>query len=192
MNKKLIQFLAGLEAHGIKNDEHATSYASKYLNLEKAAAELISLFIKIKQPKNILEIGTSNGYSTIWFAAAINENGKIVTVEISANKISEARANFQKAGLLHKIELVHSDAATFFQANDVKYDIIFLDANRKEYIGYVEQIKSSLRPGGLIICDNAISHQAELADFQRHLADSDKFESMTIPVGKGVIVALNK
>lgn len=192
MNKILSDFLKNLEVHGVKNDEKVNNYGSKYLNLEKDAAELISLLIKLKQPKNILEIGTSNGYSTIWFASALNEGGKIVTVEKLKRKIEEAQSNFEKVKLLHKIELVESDAGEYFQHNNIKYDIIFLDANRKEYMKYVDRIESSLQKGGLIICDNAISHQDELSEFKQHFLKSDKYETITIPVGKGLIVATNK
>ena len=148
MNKTLSDFLEHLEAHGIRNDEKETSYQAKYLNLDREAAELISLLIRLKQPRSILEIGTSNGYSTIWLAVALNEGGKIVTVEKSKRKIAEARANFEKVQLLHKIELVEAEASKYFQDNALKYDVLFLDANRKEYMAYVDKIEFALRDGG--------------------------------------------
>ena len=188
MDKSLGELLDELEAYGIKSDNSAEEYSSKYLNLEREAAELICLLIKLKRPKKILEIGTSNGYSTIWFASVLQEGGKIITVERSKKKLQEASANFAKANLHEKIEIVEAEANEFFQSNRTKYDIIFLDANRKEYMNYVERMEASIQNDGLIICDNALSHKDELSDFHQHFIDSKHFDIITISVGKGVMV----
>ena len=189
MNLILRDYLKKLESQGQKNDSEVSDYDSKYLNLERDAAAFICLLIKIKQPKNFLEIGTSNGYSTIWFASALNDAANILTVEKSKRKIVEARTNFERVHLSHKIEIVESDAAEFMRNNRTKYDVIFLDANRKEYMNYIGSIESSLSDRGLIICDNAISHREELSDFTEYMIHSDHYDTITVPVGKGVLVA---
>ena len=150
MKQFVIDHLKKLKCQGEKNDNEVSDYDSKYLNLERDAASFICLLIKIKQPKNMLEIGTSNGYSTIWFASALNEAAQILTVEKSKMKIAEARTNFEKVHLAHKIQLIESDAGEFMSNNRTKFDVIFLDANRKEYMNYVDSIVSSLNDGGLI------------------------------------------
>lgn len=192
MNEKLTTLLKRLELLGINNDKIVDDYESKYLNLEKKAAQFISFLVKLKQPKQILEIGTSNGYSTIWLASSLPEDGKITTVEKLKRKIIEAKSNFEKAGLLHKIELVEADANEYFIKNEDKFNVIFLDANRKEYMNYVDRIELSLEKNGLIICDNAISHKEELMDFNKYFENSDNYESILVSIGKGIILILKK
>lgn len=190
MNEKITTLLNTLELLGINNDQAVDDYESKYLNLEKEAAQFIVFLIKLTKAKRILEIGTSNGYSTIWLASALPEDGKVITVEKFNRKVIEAKSNFEKAELLHKIELIEADAHDYFKSNEAKFDLLFLDANRKEYMNYIDYIESALEINGLIICDNAISHKEELIEFKQYFENSEAYESILVSIGKGILLVL--
>src|SRR4030095_4104490 len=105
------------------------------------------------------EIGTSNGYSTLWLADAAREiGGSVTTVELAEYKIGLASANFARSGLSPLIKLVHDDAGDFLpRRGPSAYDLIFLDSERSKYPQWWPRLRRTLRPGGLFVVDNATS-----------------------------------
>lgn len=186
---ELEDFLSELEVEGINNDSKAVDRSHKQLNITKDTGEFLTVLVKASGAETILEVGTSNGYSTLWLAAAIPDSGKVTTLEIQQHKIDQAKVNFDRSGLADKIEIIKSPAAEYFKQLDKQYDLIFLDAERVEYMGFSKKVISSLRIGGLLICDNAISHEAELTAFIQFIKGSDRFSTSLVPVGKGEFVA---
>src|SRR5271154_4971512 len=101
MNRQLIDLLAEIERHGRENDERETDRARKMLNLEPETAQLLSILARSAKATRVLEIGTSNGFSTIYLATAVAEmGGKVISIERSPDKQSMARENLVRAGLL--------------------------------------------------------------------------------------------
>ncbi|MGY8872490.1 MAG: O-methyltransferase [Pseudomonadales bacterium] len=186
---KLENLLYELEIEGIKNDSEASDRSYKQLNITKDTGEFLTILVKASNAETILEVGTSNGYSTLWLAAAIPDSGKVITLEIQQHKIDQAKINFDRSGLGRKIEVVKSDASEYFELSDNKFDFIFLDAERTEYINFSKEIISSLRIGGLLVCDNAISHKEEMIEFIEFIKGSNQFTTSLVPVGKGEFVA---
>jgi len=186
---KLAALLEEIENDGIKNDAKVTDRSYKQLNISKDTGEFLSVLIKSSQAKSICEVGTSNGYSTLWLADAIPGDGKITTLEIQQHKIDQALHNFNRSGLSHKIEVINSDALKFFKNSENTFDFIFLDAERTEYISFAKELISALRTGGLLVCDNAISHKEELAEFIEYIQNSKQFSTSLVPVGKGEFIA---
>ncbi|MBL0340094.1 MAG: O-methyltransferase [Bacteroidetes bacterium] len=110
--------------------------------------------------KRVLELGTLGGYSTIWMARALPENGKLITVEIDAAHGELARQNIERAGLSNKVEVKIGQAMDILQTLIAEkaepFDLIFIDADKPPYTEYFEHAISLSRPGSVIICDNVI------------------------------------
>jgi predicted O-methyltransferase YrrM len=189
VNKALAALLTELEQHGSQHDEVASSRAEKMLNITHDTGQFLSLLVKATQSQDVLEIGTSNGYSTLWLADALPATGSVTTVELSENKVAQAAENFKRADLSEKIQQVQGDAQGFFNELDKQFDFIFLDAERVEYMNFVSQVIAALKPGAVLVCDNATSHAEELKDFVGFIERHPDFTSCTVPVGKGEFVA---
>ncbi|MBZ9559969.1 MULTISPECIES: O-methyltransferase [unclassified Modicisalibacter] len=185
----LDELLAELEELGDRHDATAETKARKYLNITRETGEFLTVLIKAGAVRHILEVGTSNGYSTLWLAAALPDGGHVTTLEISPDKADQARDNFQRAGLAHRITLVREDASRYLERAAGPFDLIFLDADRASYRGLAETIVALVRPGGLLVCDNALSHADEMRAFIDYINDSGAFTTTTVPVGKGEFVA---
>ena len=107
MDQHLTALLAEIEEHGREHDARETEHSRKMLNLEPDTARLVYIFARSSGAKRILEIGTSNGYSTIWLASAAAETGgRVTTIDKSAEKQAMARENLRRAGLLDCVELL--------------------------------------------------------------------------------------
>jgi predicted O-methyltransferase YrrM len=162
------------------------------LNITRDTGEFLSVLVQATLARRVLEIGTSNGYSTLWLARAARAiGGAVTTLEISDYKIDLARQNFSRSGLASAITLVQDDAGRVLERTaDASFDLIFLDAERPEYPGWWPHLKRVLRPGGLLVVDNATSHPEEMAPFVALVnADAD-FTTSLVPVGNGEFLAV--
>jgi predicted O-methyltransferase YrrM len=162
----------------------------RMFNITRDTGQFLTVLVHATAARRVLEIGTSNGYSTLWLAEAARAiGGTITTVESADEKTRLASANFARSGLSAFITLIHDDAGRFLHRTDHSaYDLIFLDSERPKYPGWWPQLRRVLRPGGLLVVDNATSHAAQLAPFVA-LVDSAEFSTCLIPVGKGEFLA---
>src|SRR5690348_7847661 len=112
LGAKLDPLLRELETQGQRNDAVEKDRKKKFLNLERPTAELIYLLLQVSRRKHVLEIGTSNGYSTIWIAAALNaaDNATLASIEILPEKLAMARNNLARAGFGSRVELLVGNA----------------------------------------------------------------------------------
>lgn len=177
-----------LEALGEENDRHQQLRSEKLLNITRDTGEFLNVLVRASKSKRILEISTSNGYSTLWFASSIPDDGKVTTVECNDSKIHRALENFNRAGLLHKIEILKGDAAETVADLSGEYDLIFLDVERSQYESMITSLLRVLKPDGLIVCDNALSHRPELEGFIRYFDNNPCYAASLVPVGKGEYV----
>ena len=192
MNQHLSAFVAELYASGVAHDAAQPDRLLKHRNLEPATAALLSLTVRIAGACRVVEIGTANGYSTIWLADAVGDTGgHLVSIDTTAN--DEARANLARAdalqpGLLKRVELRHEDGGTYLtRISDGSVDLLFLDAERVEYPRWWPHPVRVLRQGGLLAIDNVLSHADEVAPFLALLArDAATLVSATVAVGKGL------
>ncbi len=192
MNQKLAALIAELETFGVENDARATAREDKLLNIPRDTGEFLVVLVRSARAKRILEIGTSNGLSTLWLAYAVQPlNGTVVTIEISEPKMNMARANFARAELLSFVDSHLADARDFLQDSLAStFDFIFLDAERSQYVEMWQDVQRVLAPGGLIVVDNAISHAHELVDFVKTVRHSEEYNTSLVPVGKGEFLIL--
>ena len=143
-------------------------------NISRETGEFLHNLIKQFKPQNILEVGTSNGYSTIWLASAAKEFGKVTTIEIDENKIKLAKENFKKANL-DNIHLVYGNALKIIPELNEEFDFVFLDAVKKDYLKYLKSIK--LSKGAIITAHNVVSHKNKMLDYLEFVKSN--FESRT-------------
>jgi predicted O-methyltransferase YrrM len=127
---------------------------NKAINIGADEGKLLQLFLKIINAKNVLEVGTLYGYSTIWLARALPKGGKITTFEKEEKNAKIAKENFKKANLQNKIEVVIGDAKENLKKINGKFDAIFIDAEKSGYPIYFKESKRLIRKGGLIMADN--------------------------------------
>jgi predicted O-methyltransferase YrrM len=184
--------LKELERFGAENDARAGQRSEKMLNITPETGELLAILASGIKARRVLEIGTSNGYSTLWLANAMKAaSGLVVTVEVSAAKVEMARQNFERAGLSHWIRQELMDADEFLRKQPpAQFDFLFLDSDREHYLAWWPRLQSALVPGGLLIVDNAISHAAEMELFISQVRATAGWRSVIIPIGNGELIAL--
>ncbi|UQG57365.1 O-methyltransferase [Marinobacter sp. M3C] len=188
MSKVRIALLDEIERRGVDNDYSAVHRADKYLNITRDTGEFLFLFVQATGALRVLEFGTSNGFSTSWLALALPDDGRIVTVDNRLVRHDEAKENFCSLGISDKIDMVHQDFADYLKCSEDYFDLIFLDGDRSLYLSVVDDLLRRLPPGGVIICDNAVSHEAELRSFMHYFDNLEGFSTVLLPLGKGEYV----
>ncbi|MHB2037056.1 MAG: O-methyltransferase [Nitrososphaerales archaeon] len=196
MNEDLTRLLAQIYEYGTDHDFKIKNHTEQMLNITPDTGVFLSILIQAIKANSILEIGTSNGYSTIWIADALRSigGGRVTTVEVSEKKMTMAKENFQKSGLSRYIISHQQDARVFLRAQVAESaDLVFLDAERPQYVSYWNDIDRVLKTGGLLVVDNALSPKPEeLVDFLKLLNGSGRYLSLTVPIGKGEMIALKQ
>jgi predicted O-methyltransferase YrrM len=189
---QLAALVSELEVFGQMNDAATTDRPRRMLNITRDTGEFLAVLVKAMDARQVLEIGTSNGYSTLWLAGAAREiGGSVTTVESSEFKLGMASANFARSGLGACICLVHDDAGRVLKrTGDAGFDLIFLDSERPEYPGWWPDLKRVLRPGGLLVVDNATSHAEQMAPFVALVRADAEFATSLVPVGNGEFLAV--
>ena len=161
----------------------------------------LSFISKIKSPDKILEIGTYTGYSTICLAEGLSKNGKIDTIDKNEELIKIQNKYFEESGYRNKI-IQHTGYALDILKNlNEKYDIIFIDADKENYINYFNQVSNKLSKNGIIISDNVLwsgkvldSNQMDeetstLVQFNKIINDDKRFKSIILPIRDGISIS---
>ena len=191
MTESLQELLIELEQFGLSNDSAIPDRPRRMLNITRDTGEFLSVLARGMNAQRVLEIGTSNGYSTLWLALAAKAvKGHVTTVELSDFKLDLAVKNFKRSGLLPFITQVHGEAGALLRRSpEFSFDLVFLDSERSEYLGWWPDIKRVIRKGGLLIVDNATSHSAEMAPFVAVVSEDTEFTTCTVPIGNGEFLA---
>ncbi len=193
MDENLNKLLDGIYRNGQKHDSHNNVHEERMLNITPDTGTFLSILIQSSKARNILEIGTSNGYSTIWIADAVSRNGgNVTTLEVSKAKHETANRNFQESGLEKHISSILMDVRDFVKSvPSGSIDFIFLDAERPQYKDYWGDLDRILKPNGLLVVDNAISPKPEeMAEIKELIGDSGRYISQVVDIGKGELVSL--
>jgi predicted O-methyltransferase YrrM len=143
---------------------------------------IITKIINRYRPKNILEIGTLYGYSAILMASKLsNSDGKVVTIELNSSIARAARRNITDAGLSEKIEVIEGNALDIIPKLDRKFQLMFLDATKVEYLKYLKAAeKKCLEKGVAIVADNVEVSKDEMVDYLEYVRNSGVYKSETI------------
>ncbi len=192
MNEHRRRLADELYATSHEHDQAQPDRLDRFRNVEPQTAELLGVLIRATRARRILELGTSNGYSTIWLAdAAQDTGGSVVSVDVDARRTELARANLRSAGLEDGVELRAEDAAhTLASSKDSEWEFVFLDAERPAYPGYLAELIRTLAPGGLLAVDNVRSHEHELVEFTAQIEREPTLTQTVVPVGAGLRLAV--
>jgi predicted O-methyltransferase YrrM len=154
-------------------------------NVDRETGRWLNLLVRATGARSLLEIGSSNGVSTLWLAAAVVETGgKITGTELIAERAAEANANLAAAGLDAVARVLVGDAAESIAEAGAPFDFVFIDAEKDDYVGHFLAVIDLILPGGLILADNVISH--DLSAYQTMLRARDDVETITMPIGRGI------
>lgn len=178
------------ESHAF--DEQQTDRLDRFRNLEPESAELLAVIARATAATRLLELGTSNGYSTLWLADAAEANGgRLVSVEIESTRSELAARVVDEAQLNGVVELRVEDAGTMLaRSDDGAWDLIFLDAERPAYAGYLDDLVRTLARGGLLAIDNVLSHERDLVEFTAAISERADLTQTVVAVGAGLRLAV--
>ena len=172
----------------------------RMLAITKETGELLNMLLRLKNAKNILEIGMSTGYSPVWFAEAVSElSGRIVTIEKNPDKIKRAKENFQKAGVDDLITIKQGLAMDVLKELSRQkefcdfFDFVLIDADKENVVEYFDLILPMVAVGGVIVTDNMLypeKYRQEMGNFSKYLRQNPKIRTITTPVGNGEEITL--
>jgi predicted O-methyltransferase YrrM len=193
METSLRDLLAELEAWGQANDAREQERGKKMLNLDPEAAHLVSVLVRLGRRTRLLEVGTSNGYSTIWLAwAARAMGGRVVSIDRNPEKHTLADANLRRAGLRDLVELRLGDATEVISALQGPFDFVLFDADRVSAAAQLQLLRPKLTADALVLADNALSHPEENAGYLAAVRALPEFDHLVVPIGKGLSLALHQ
>lgn len=189
-----LQRIADLYDEFKQHDARQSDRLRRYRNIEAESAKLLGMLVRTQQSKQILEIGTSTGYSTLWLAeAAKSAGGKVQTLEINAFRSAQTKKYAEEFGLESFIDFWVGDASDYLAQATESYDLILLDAERGCYVSYWNDLKRLLQfSGNTLIVDNVISHAAEVKDFLELIKADENYMSTILPVGAGLCLVVLK
>ena len=197
MIKSIFNILEKLEEQSTLEKSRQINVApeDRMLAITKETGELLNMILRLKKAKNMLEVGTSSGYSTIWCAEAIREqSGKIITIEQNPNKIKRAKENFQQAGIADAIIVKEGFAMQILGELNLQkeyedfFDFVLIDADKENVIEYFDLILPLVSAGGVIITDNMLypeKYRQEMKKFSDYLKENQKLRTITTPIGNG-------
>ena len=191
MDGALTLLLDELARFGQDNDARETERPRRMLNITPDTGRLLWILIQATGASRILEVGTSNAFSTIWLAdAARNTGGRVTTLELNPDKVTMARENLARAGLGNLVEIIQAPAADTLRRLPGPFDFVFLDADRGNYLAYLELVVPKLVARGLLVADNVVSHAGELRDYLARVKSHPALHSVTVPIGNGEEISL--
>ena len=156
----------------------------------RTTGQFLFSFVAPQTDCEVLEIGGSRGYSTIWLAAGVRYlGGRVLSLEHDPAKVEAWRANVEEAGLADWAELVAGDAFATLPGIDDVFDVVFLDAEKELYEPFFELARDKLEPGAVVIADNVLSHEEVLGAYSRARQADPALESVTVPLDRGLEIS---
>jgi len=169
-----------------------------------AVARVLQQLALMINAQSVFELGSAIGYSTVWWAQAVGEKGRVVYTDGDPKNATRARAYFDRAGVSKRITIHTGDALEFLSEQKQQYDVIFNDVDKEDYPRVLRLVSPRLRKGGLFITDNVLwsgrvaeknpkdAHTKAILEFNRLLYNSADFYTTILPIRDGLAVALKK
>ena len=187
LDERVRTVLARLEAED--DDERARGLppVERSRQVARTTGQFLFSLVAPQTDCEVLELGGSRGYSTIWLAAGVRYlGGRVLSLENDPAKIEAWRRNVADAGLDDWADLVPGDAFETLPAIDDVFDIVFLDAEKEDYERLFELARAKLEPGALIVADNVLSHADTLGAYSHARQSDPTLESVTVPLDRGL------
>ncbi len=177
--------LERLRAADTAQRETGLSSAERTRNVERATARFLHLVARSIEARAVLEIGSSNGLSTIWLALAARESaGTVIGTELLPDRAAEANANLAEAGLGDVARVVTGDARGTIGTLEGPFDLVFIDAEKDDYSAHFLAVVAKVRPNGVILADNVTSH--DVSAYQALVRSRDDVATVTLPIERGI------
>ena len=164
----------------------------EFWNVSRETGFLLNTLVKMFNAKSVLEIGTSNGYSGLWISKALKTTGgKLTTIEYFDKRQSVAIENFKNCGVLDIVRTLQGSAIKILSAlsPDEKFDFVFFDANKSEYVEYFELIKPHLTEKAFLAADNITTHPDKVQLFIDAVDSDNDFQYTTLDIPVGLLIA---
>ncbi len=182
--------LARLEAEDADERARNVPREQRARQVARTTGQFLFSFVAPQTDCEVLELGGSRGYSTIWLAAGVRYlGGRVLSLENDPAKVEAWRANVEEAGLSDWAELVPGDAFETLPAIDDVFDVVFLDAEKEQYEPLFDAARDKLEPGAVVIADNVLSHEEVLGAYSRARQADPTLESVTIPLDRGLEIS---
>jgi predicted O-methyltransferase YrrM len=179
--------LARLEQEDADERERGLPAAERSRQVAPTTGRFLFSLVAPQTDCEVLEIGGSRGYSTIWLAAGVRYlGGRVLSLEHDPRKVEAWRRNVADAGLEDWAELVEGDAHETLRAIDDVFDVVFLDAEKDDYEELFRLARDQVEPGGLFVADNVLSHPEPLAAYSAARHADPTLESVTVPLDRGL------
>lgn len=179
--------LARLEAEDTDERARGVPREQRARQVARRTGQFLFAFVSPQTDCEVLEIGGSRGYSSIWLAAGVsNLGGRVLSLESDPAKVEAWRANVEEAGLDGWADLIEGDAFETLPRIEDVFDVVFLDAEKEQYERLFAEVRAKLEPGAVVIADNVLSHQETLGAYSQARQADPTLESVTLPLDRGL------
>jgi predicted O-methyltransferase YrrM len=183
--------LARLEEQDARERAQNVPRAQRARQVARPTGQFLFALVAPQADCEVLEIGASRGYSTLWLAAGVRYlGGRVLSLEHDPVKIEGWRHNIAEAGLDEWAELQPGDAVDTIPAVDDVFDVVFLDAEKEQYEELFGLVRTKLEPAAIIVADNVLSHQETLGAYSRARQADPTLESVTVPLDRGLEISV--
>jgi caffeoyl-CoA O-methyltransferase len=187
LDDKVRAVLARLEAEDAKEREDGVSREQRARQVARTTGQFLFALAAPQWDCEVLEIGGSRGYSSIWLGAGVRHlGGRVLSLEADPAKAEAWRRNVVEAGLEEWVELVEGDAFEMLPQIDDGFDVVFIDAEKEDYERLFLLSRDKVEPGGLFVADNVLSHADALAAYSAARQADPTLESVTVPLDRGL------
>jgi predicted O-methyltransferase YrrM len=183
-----------LHEDGVRHDAGQPDRRRRRRNLGPDAAALLSVVCRAMGARWVVEVGTSNGYSTLWLARAVrDQHGTVLSVDVDGDAQRAAAATLDRVGLRDRVQFRCADGGAVLRGlPDASQDVVLLDAERSRYPRWWPDPVRVLRVGGLLAVDNVLSHPDEVADVRGRIETDPQLESTVAPTAAGLLLAVRR
>ena len=179
--------LARLEAEDAQEREQGVARELRSRQVARTTGQFLFALVAPETDCEVLEIGGSRGYSTIWLASGVRHlGGRVLSLEADPAKAEAWRRNLEEAGLDDTAELIEGDAFETLPAIDDVFDVVFIDAEKDQYEALFDLARPKVEPGALFVADNVLSHEDTLGAYSRARQSDPTLESVTVPLDRGL------
>jgi predicted O-methyltransferase YrrM len=179
--------LARLEAEDAEERAQGVARELRSRQVARTTGQFLFALVAPETDCEVLEIGGSRGYSTIWLAAGVRYlGGRVLSLEADPAKAEAWRRNVEEAGVGETTELIEGDAFETLPRIDDVFDVVFIDAEKDQYEALFDLSRPKVEPGGLFVADNVLSHEDTLGDYSRARQADPTLESLTVPLDRGL------
>ena len=187
LDERINAVLGRLDAEDAAERERGVEQKLRSRQVARTTGQFLYSLVAPQTDCEVLEIGGSRGYSTIWLAAGVRIlGGRILSLEADPAKCEAWRQNIAEAELEETAELIEGDAFETLRELDDVFDVVFIDAEKEDYERLFGLVRDKVEPGALFIADNVVSHPDPLADYARQRQADPTLVSVTVPLDRGL------